>query len=148
MEKPSASAVSGSSEGDLLAIVLHLQTHRLSLRRCVYVAVCLSCRSYDGQVLVTLLDGTLLSLNRGTGLIAWTLDLGRPLLSGSGVWHEQPAARKDPLLRTILPGADGSLYIFTDAAGVQQSLEVLHETLSQHNPLCKCLCTCSNVPMH
>lgn len=113
----------------------------------MYAAVCLSCRSRDGQVLVTLLDGTLLSLNQGTGLIAWTLDLGRPLLSGSGVWQEQPAACTDPLLRTILPGADGSLYIFTDATGVQQSLEVSHDTVSQHALLCKHH-TCNIIPMH
>lgn len=84
----------------------------------------LVCRSNNGQILVTLLDGQLVSLDHDTGVVSWTLDLGLPLVSGSGVWQEQLHTAQDPLSRTILPGADGSLYILTDAAGVQQTFEV------------------------
>lgn len=78
----------------------------------------------DGQILVTLLDGQLVSLDHDTGVIRWTLNLGRPLVSASGVWHEQTSSAHTPLSHTILPGADGSLYIFTDTAGVAPAFEV------------------------
>lgn len=46
------------------------------------------------------------------------------MISASGVWHEQLVDAKGPLSRTILPGADGSLYIFTNATGVPPAFEV------------------------
>lgn len=78
----------------------------------------------DDQLLVTLLDGRLLAVDSSTGQVNWSLDLGRPLVSGSGAWHEELAGAKDALSRTILPGADGSLYIVTDIAGSPQEFEV------------------------
>lgn len=76
------------------------------------------------QLLVTLLDGQLISLDGDLGTINWSLDLGSPLLSSSGVWYKNSLGSADPVSHSILPGADGSLYIFSDALGASQALEV------------------------
>jgi len=73
---------------------------------------------------VTLLDGKLLSLDPELGTVNWSLDLGSPLLSSSGIWYENSQDSEEPVSHSILPGADGSLYIFSDALGASQALEV------------------------
>ena len=73
---------------------------------------------------MTLLDGKLLALEPDLGTVSWTLDLGAPLLSSSGIWFENSPKNEAPVSHSILPGADGSLYIFTDASGASQALEV------------------------
>ena len=73
---------------------------------------------------MTLLDGKLLALEPDLGTVSWTLDLGAPLLSSSGIWVENSPKNEAPVSHSILPGADGSLYIFTDASGASQALEV------------------------
>jgi len=73
---------------------------------------------------VTLLDGKLLSLDPELGTVNWSLDLGSPLLSSSGIWYENSQDSEQPVSHSILPGADGSLYIFSDALGASQALEV------------------------
>ena len=84
------------------------------------------CRRDANLLLVTLLDGNLLALDPDAGTISWTLDLGSPLLSGSGIWFENRPDSEDPVSHSILPGADGSLYIFTEALGASQALQVVH----------------------
>ena len=81
------------------------------------------CRRGAGQLLVTVLDGKLLSLDSELGTVNWSLDLGSPLLSSSGIWYEN-SQDSEPVPHSILPGADGSLYIFSDALGASQALEV------------------------
>ena len=81
------------------------------------------CRG-PGHLLVTLLDGKLLSLDPELGTVNWSLDLGSPLLSSSGIWYENSHGSEEPVSHSILPGADGSLYIFSDALGASQALEV------------------------
>lgn len=82
-------------------------------------------RLASGLLLVTLLDGKILALEPDLGTVSWILDLGVPLLSSSGIWFENSPKNEDSVSHSILPGADGSLYIFTDASGVSQVLEVL-----------------------
>ncbi|DBA76306.1 TPA: bifunctional endoribonuclease/protein kinase ire1 [Trebouxia sp. C0004] len=84
-----------------------------------------------GQLLVTLLDGKLLSLDPELGTVNWSLDLGSPLLSSSGIWYENSQDSEEPMSHLILPGADGSLYIFSDALGASQALERLPATIPQ-----------------
>ena len=92
------------------------------------------CRRDSNLLLVTLLDGDLLALDPDAGTISWTLDLGSPLLSSSGIWFENSPENEDPVSRSILPGADGSLYIFTDASGASQ-VQVVHGILLQDFPI-------------
>lgn len=80
--------------------------------------------------MVSLLDGSLLALDPDTGTTSWTLDLGSPLLSSSGTWFESSVENEDHVSHSILPGADGSLYIFTDASGAGQALEVVADLCS------------------
>lgn len=82
--------------------------------------------------MVSLLDGSLLALDPDTGTTSWTLDLGSPLLSSSGTWFENSLNNEDPVSHSILPGADGSLYIFTDDSGAGQALEVVPDLCSIH----------------
>lgn len=89
----------------------------------------MGCRRDSNLLLVTLLDGDLLALDPDAGTISWTLDLGSPLLSSSGIWFENGPENEDPVLHSILPGADGSLYIFTDALGASQAVQVVHDFL-------------------
>lgn len=87
------------------------------------------CRRDSNLLLVTLLDGNLLALDPDAGTISWALDLGSPLLSSSGIWFENSPENGDPVPHSILPGVDGSLYIFTDALGAIQALQVVHDFL-------------------
>ena len=93
------------------------------------------CRRDSNLLLVTLLDGNLLALDPDAGTISWTLDLGSPLLSSSGIWFENSPDNEDPVSNSILPGADGSLYIFTDALGTSQALQVVHDPRSLNLPI-------------
>ena len=87
-----------------------------------------ACRQEPSLLLLTLLDGSLLALDQDLGTVLWSLDLGSPLLSSSGTWQETSPDTKKPVSRSILPGADGSLYIFTDSLGASQALEVCHKS--------------------
>lgn len=78
---------------------------------------------------MTQLDGKLLALDPDLGTVNWSLDLGSPLLSSSGIWYENSPHNTDPVSHSILPGADGSLYIFTGALGASQALEVRSDPL-------------------
>lgn len=87
-------------------------------------------RSGPGALLVSLLDGTLVSLDPLTGAELWAepFDSGKPLIRS--VPAEAPAPRAPPVgdpgedpmagnsLAAVFPGLDGALYAYADGGGV------------------------------
>lgn len=92
---------------------------------------CAALRSGPGALLVSLLDGTLVSLDPLTGAELWAepFDSGQPLIRS--VPAEAPGAPAPPVgypggdpmagnsLAAVFPGLDGALYAYADGGGAR-----------------------------
>ena len=78
---------------------------------------------------MSLLDGTLVAVDPGSGRLLWTFDSGSPLVSAAGAAEEAAhaggGAAVQPCCSTaIFPGVDGALYTYKQDGELGRGLEV------------------------
>ena len=92
----------------------------------------------DGALIVTLLDGSIVAVDRDRGRVLWTFDSGAPLVSA----RQSPAGRRG---FNVFPGADGGLYAYHGGGGgggggdAQRGLSL---------EVCVCVCVCDAAASH
>ena len=86
---------------------------------------------------MSLLDGTLVAVDPGSGRLLWTFDSGSPLVSASGAAeegsHVGTGSAVQPCCPTaIFPGVDGALYAYKQDGELGRGLEVKSTDLMTH----------------
>lgn len=89
------------------------------------VGLCLRVPRRSNVLLVTLLDGRIVGLDKQNGARLWTYDSGAPLVSVKQTEADSEAV-------TVFPGVDGSLYAYHNRPSGPQRLEVRYASQPQH----------------
>lgn len=86
---------------------------------------------------MSLLDGTLVAVDPGSGRLLWTFDSGSPLVSAAGSAEESSNGGKGSAVQpccstAIFPGVDGALYTYKQDGELGRGLEVRFPDLTPH----------------